>query len=102
MGAEGKKVVSLHEASAKYLRDAGTRLRPSTVALYASGLKHLLASCDLEKVKIVPELDIEKLRKYRESWTCKPVTACRRIDRLKMFLGFCVDSGGSRATRRRS
>lgn len=93
IGAEGKKVVSLREASEKYLRDAATRLKPSTVDLYKRGQKHLLAWCDGKKVLTVPDLGIEKLREYRETWTCKPVTAARRIDRLKMFFGFCVDSG---------
>ena len=39
------------------------------------------------------QLTIEVLREYRESWTCRPVTAARRVDRPRMFLGFCVDSG---------
>jgi integrase/recombinase XerD len=93
IGAEGKKAVLLHEASEKYLRDAATRLKPSTVDLYKRGQKHLLAWCDEKKVLTVPDLSIEKLREYRETWTCKPVTSARRIDRLKMFLGFCMDSG---------
>ncbi len=93
IGVEGKPKVSLHDASERYLRDAGTRLKPSTVDLYSRGLKHLLAWCDEHNVSFVPDLGIEKLRKYRESWECKPVTSARRIDRLKMFLGFCVDSG---------
>lgn len=92
IGAEGKRAVSIHAAVEKYLRDAGMRLQPSTVDLYRRGLKHLLAWSDGEGLVNVPELDIEKLRKYRETWTCRPVTAARRIDRLKMFLGFCVDS----------
>jgi site-specific recombinase XerD len=92
IGVEGKRVL-IREASERYLRDARSRLKPSTVDLYQRGLKHLLSWCDAENTKAVPQLTIEVLRKYRESWTCRPVTAARRIDRLKMFLGFCVDSG---------
>jgi integrase/recombinase XerC len=69
------------------------RLKPSTVDLYRRGLSHLTAWCDSAKVKNLPDLGIEKLRIYRETWTCRPVTAARRIDRLKIFLGFCLESG---------
>lgn len=44
-------------------------------------------------MKNIQELGLEKLRVYRETWTCRPVTAARRIDRLKIFLGFCLESG---------
>ncbi len=93
IGAEGKRVVTVHEAVEKYLRDAGMRLKPSTVDLYRRGLNHLTAWCDAAKVKNLTDLGIEKLRTYRETWTCRPVTAARRIDRLKIFLGFCLESG---------
>jgi integrase len=93
IGSEGRRGVSLHEAAEKYLRDAEARLKASTVDLYRRGLKHLLAWTDRETIQLVRDLDVEKLRKYRESWGCRPVTAARRIDRLKMFLGFCLDSG---------
>jgi len=93
LGVEGKPEVSIHEAIEKYLRDARTRLKPSTVDLYRRGLSHLSSWCDAEKVKSIADLDIGKLRSYRESWVCRPVTAARRIDRLKIFLNFCVDSG---------
>jgi integrase len=93
IGAEGKRVVTVHDAVQNYLRDAETRLKASTVDLYRRGLKHLLAWTEAEGVKALPNLDLEKLRKYRETWTCRPVTAARRIDRLKIFFGFCLDTG---------
>jgi len=93
IGAEGRRAVSVEDAVTKYLRDAETRLKASTVDLYRRGLKHLLSWCEAEGVKALPELDLEKLRTYREAWTCKPVTAARRIDRLKIFFGFCLDTG---------
>ena len=37
IGAEGKPKVSVHDASERYLRDAATRLKPSTVDLYRRG-----------------------------------------------------------------
>lgn len=93
IGAEGQRAVSVEEAVEKYLRDAATRLAANTLDLYRRGLKHLLAWCKAERIETLRRLDIEALRRYRETWTCRPVTAARRIDRLRIFLNFCVESG---------
>lgn len=85
--------VAIPEAVEKYLRDAESRLKASTVDMYRRGLRHLVGWCAHEGIAAITELGIEKLRTYRETWTCRPVTAARRIDRLKIFLGFCLDSG---------
>lgn len=93
IGSEGRKIVTVSDAVEKYLRDAAARIKPSTVDLYRRGLKHLQTWCDAAGVKKVHALDIEKLRSYRETWTCSPTTSARRIDRLRIFFGFCLDSG---------
>lgn len=92
IGVEGKRCVTATEAIERYLRDAGARLKPSTVDLYATGLRHFSSWCESEGLKSIRDIDIERLRKYRETWTCRAVTAARRIDRLKIFFGFCVAS----------
>jgi integrase/recombinase XerC len=93
IGAEGRRSFPVREATEQYLRDSEARLKPSTVDLYRRGLKHLISWCARENLTELADLRIEKLREYRESWTCRAVTAARRIDRLRIFLAFCVDSG---------
>jgi site-specific recombinase XerD len=65
IGAEGRRVVTVKDATERYLQDAAARLKPSTVDLYKRGLKHLGEWCEAEKVRTVTDLSIEKLRKYR-------------------------------------
>jgi site-specific recombinase XerD len=93
IGAEGKKHVSVPGAVESFLRDASTRLKPTTVDLYRQRLSGLVAWCEAKHINLVTEVGIEKLREFREGWTCKPVTAARRIDQLRIFFGFCLDAG---------
>jgi integrase/recombinase XerC len=93
IGAEGRKQVSVPAALEAFLRDAAARLKPSTVELYRDRLEPFAAFCSKKNIKRVTDVTIEKLREYREGWTCAPTTAARRIDQLRIFFGFCLDSG---------
>lgn len=93
IGVEGRKLITIQGALEAFLRDAGARLKPSTVQLYKQRLGPFAAWCEAKKIRNVADVSIERLREFRESWTCKPVTAARRIDQLKIFFNFCLDSG---------
>jgi site-specific recombinase XerD len=95
IGAELQKKKTPAEAIAAFLLDAEARnLADATVALYRRFLEgHFLKWCEERKVPEVRKLDVDLVRKYRESWTWAPVTSARRLERLRTFLAFCVDSG---------
>jgi integrase len=95
IGAEGKKRESVNDATAKFIADCKARnLRAGTIQLYEQTLLSSFAPwCEIHRLTTVNQVDVEKLREYRESWKVKPVTAAGRIDRLRTFFSFCMDSG---------
>jgi integrase len=38
---------------------------------------------------------LDDLREYRETWNCGPITARKRLERLRTFFKFCHESGWS-------
>jgi integrase/recombinase XerD len=94
IGAEGRRSIQVKDAVLKFLADARARIRESTVQLYEQSLlRELVPWCEKENVRDVERVSVETLRRYRESWKCAAVTAARRLDRLRTFFGFCLDSG---------
>ncbi|HEX3582610.1 MAG TPA: hypothetical protein VH087_12660, partial [Thermoanaerobaculia bacterium] len=95
IGAEVQKKSTPAEAVEAFLSDARARnLAEATVMLYQRFLKgHFVKWCEVEKLSDVRKLDVQIVRRYRESWTWAPVTSARRLERLRTFLTFCVDSG---------
>lgn len=95
VGVELQKRKTPKEAVEAFLADAEARqLAEATVALYRRFLVgHLIPWCEAQKIEDVRKLDVEKLRRYRESWTWAPVTAARRLERLRTLFSFCLDSG---------
>lgn len=93
IGEEGRKAILIPDAVEAFLRDAATRLKPTTVGLYRQRLSGFVSWCETKQVRHITDVSIEKLREFRESWKCAAVTAARRIDQLKIFFGFCLDNG---------
>lgn len=95
IGAEGRPKLGVREAVEKFLADARARsLAPATVDLYSNFLrKHFASWCEREKVDELRSIDIAVVRRYRESWTWAPATSARRLERLRTFFAFCLDSG---------
>lgn len=83
------------EAVLSFLADARARkLREGTIALYQQTLLNQFAVwCEKHRIDNVAHVTVERLREHRETWDCAAVTAARRIDRLRTFFKFCVDSG---------
>lgn len=95
IGAEARKKQNVREAVERFLADARARqLREGTIELYEQSLLRNFAPwCETQKLGDLRTLDVEALRRYRESWKCAAVTAARRVDRLRTFFSFCIDSG---------
>lgn len=43
--------------------------------------------------RLVEGMTIDELRAYRESWDLSPVTSGKKVERLRAFFRFCVESG---------
>lgn len=83
------------DAVLSFLADARARkLRDGTIALYEQTLlDQFVVWCEKRNINNLTHIDLERLREYRETWSCAAVTSARRIDRLRTFFRFCVDSG---------
>ncbi len=81
------------DACAKFLADAHSRgLRESTLCKYALILRRLLAFTAERGIRFVSEITVELLREFRSTWPHRNTAARRRIDELRTFFGFCLDS----------
>jgi integrase/recombinase XerD len=43
--------------------------------------------------KVVSSVTVDDLREYRESWDLSPVSALKKLERVRTFFRFCVESG---------
>ncbi len=94
IGGRTRAPKPIPEAIDDFLEDARARnLRDSTVHLLESVLKRsLLRWCEEKGYCYLSELDLEKLRKYRASWSDAPVTAQKKLERIRSFFRFCHQS----------
>jgi integrase/recombinase XerD len=42
--------------------------------------------------RLVASLTVDEVRKYRESWELAPISARKKLERLRTFFRFCIDS----------
>ena len=88
---EKRRTVPLREACERFYRDAVAR------GLGAAQLgKYKLLTEELKRwfpERVVAGMSVEDLRAYRESWDVAPVTASKKLERLRTFFRFCMESG---------
>ncbi len=61
--------------------------------------KYTLLSKELKDAfgtRVVASISLPDLRAYRESWKMAPVSARKKLERLRTFFRFCIDSGWAR------
>ena len=81
---------SISKACDAFIRDCEARNLSS-----ASLGKYRLLTEELKKVfegRSVATLSVDEVRRYRESWDLAPVSAYKKLERLRTFFRFCVDS----------
>jgi len=95
IGAEGRKKKTSREAVELFLSDAAARhLREGTLILYRQNLqKTFVPWCEREGISDLRHVDVEKMRRFRETWTCADITSARRVGELRAFFTFSLDSG---------
>lgn len=95
IGVVKAEVPTIREAVAKYLADAEARkLAPESIKKLRHTLeKRLLAYSAEEGVRLLKQLDLDRLRGFRASWTYSPISARKRLETLRGFFRFCMQSG---------
>lgn len=93
IGGSKQAVPSIQEAIELFLSDARARnLAPATIDLMERIFANLAEWCEAKGYRKLKQITLEVLREYRESWNLAPSTALTRIERLRGFFRFCVDS----------
>jgi integrase/recombinase XerD len=84
---------TIEYATERYLADARERnLHESTLYKYKSFFAQLKSFAEKKGLRTVEELTLEVLRDFREEWNDGPRSRLKKIERLRAWLGFCLDS----------
>jgi hypothetical protein len=86
---------AIAEAKQQFLRDAeaGRRLSESTLGKYKLMLRELEDFASKKGFRYLKQLDVEFLRQFRDSWKIGARTAVKKIERVRAFFRFAVESG---------
>jgi site-specific recombinase XerD len=87
----GNQTVPMKEASERFYSDAEARkLGAAQLGKYRLLITELK---DWFSDRVVSSIAVDDLRAYRESWTLSPVSAGKKLERLRTFFRFCMESG---------
>ena len=86
--------VPVMEACAAFSSDAAARgLADETLKKHRVLFDQMKAFCEAEKIGFVQEFDPPTVRRFRQSWVDAPLSASKKLERLKTFFRFCVAQG---------
>jgi len=86
----GHKTIPVKEACDRFLEDCKARhLRPPTIAKYNLLVKELKEEFGN---RTVAGITVDELRAYREGWELGAISAGKKLERLRSFFRFCMDS----------
>ncbi len=76
----------------KFLADAEARkLAPESIKKLRHTLeKRLVEYASGEGLRYLKQLDLDRLREFRATWTYSPIAARKRLETLRGFFRFCV------------
>jgi integrase/recombinase XerD len=84
-------LVSVEDAVKGFLQDVEARhLADATVGKQKVLLTRLAAFADEIGVKYVSQLTAESMVKFRAGWTESPISAAKKLERLRSFFRFCA------------
>jgi integrase len=84
----------VRDAGEKFIEDAIARgVKDSTLVLIRRVVKHFAGWCDGRGFRRLSQIDLDEARKYRATWTYAAITAAKKLERLRGFFRFCVESG---------
>lgn len=82
----GKAIEAMHKSL------AGRSMARATVKKYRVLFEQFAAFCEGRGLTVLAQLDIQTVREFRHSWADKPLSATKKLERLRAFFRFCVDS----------
>ena len=83
---------TIEYATDRYLADVqGRNLNESTIYKYRMLFKQLANFAASKGIRYVKQLDLEMLAAFREEWKDGPRTRLKKLERLRSWLGFCVE-----------
>lgn len=87
-------IPSLKEAIERFLADGAARnLSEETTKKHRQILdRKLLPWCESRGLTQLKQIDVDALRNFRASWTYSPTAAQKRLEDVRAFFRFCVDS----------
>ncbi len=90
--AEGKRrPVVLGEACERFCKDAEARgVGTAQLGKYRLLTRELKAWL---RERVVSSISVDDLRAFRESWNLSAVTSGKKVERLRAFFKFCMESG---------
>lgn len=89
----GGAPVTIEDALDKFIADATARgLRKTTLRKYELLQRQLTGFCQNRGLVFLRQLDIDKVREFRNTWKLGARTAVKTLERLRSFLKFCVES----------
>jgi integrase len=86
--------ITFSDAKSKFLKDIqfGRQLSSKTYEKYELLLRRLEEFCAARGLTPLTDLTLEQLREFREGWEYNPLTSMKKLELLKAFFRFCVDS----------
>lgn len=106
IGVVKPDIPTVKEAVRKFFEDAAARkLSSSTISKQKNVLeKRLLPWCEAHGCRLLKNLDVDAVRRFRATWPDAPITAQRNLERLRNFFRFCqesrwIDSNPAKAVR---
>jgi integrase/recombinase XerD len=94
-GSISGRIMSVLDAVARFMDDARARkLAPASLAKSAVLLeRQLVPWAEAQQIRYVSQLDVERLRQFRETWADGAVSASKKLERLRTFFRFANESG---------
>jgi site-specific recombinase XerD len=95
IGVLKPELPSIVDAVAAFLKEAETRnLAATTIQKRRELLEgKLLPFCKSKGYRQLRDLTVDRLRAFRHGWTYSPLSAAKRLEYLRAFCRFCLDSG---------
>jgi integrase/recombinase XerD len=93
-GKDDPKQKTVLEGTEDFIRDAEARgLRPPSIYKYKLLFKQLEQFATDKGVRYIAECDLEFLRRFRESWPNKNISARKKLEALRTFFRFVHNAG---------
>jgi integrase/recombinase XerD len=85
------RVISVEDACSRFLADVEARgIGPAQTSKYKLLTKELTAEFGAVSVR---EISVDDLRRYREKWKLSPISASKKLERMRTLFSFCLSSG---------